>query len=416
MPPVESPPRATPHDAFIAEAESLLTEIRDLFSSLIQDTCGSVSGAHEVADRLGIHRKLGWQIWRVAYGVEPFLSARYMPSKRGIETWLTAAARQDASEERLRHVREAAERFERLIADHAGDREMLEMLFDSCSSRVDEETDSRWRKQAFIGNSYVLGVHAKALISAAFLHPSEDREGFIDMARLHGLVDFVRTRPQVRWPLAQTTVQGGEQHGDGPKRTPLDDSISAGDSTVPLLPRFCSQPLPEVVRQPGEMGLVDDILEPGPVGQRGVATIMTGEMLRGLGSKYREKEGERALFGVGVRTPVEVLVVDQFVHHDVFGDIERRLKVFSELISPIARAEHDRLTVSERVQHLGRGLSRIHTAEAANYSEMVRYVFERTGWNAADFDVFRVRMPYAPLATSVMVENDLLPSPNEETP
>ncbi|MFG0252873.1 MAG: hypothetical protein ACF8NJ_08375, partial [Phycisphaerales bacterium JB038] len=341
MPPAPSTPTAAPSDAFIAEAEALLTEIRDLFSSLIQETCGSVSGAHEVADRLGIHRKLGWQIWRVAYGVEPFLSARYMPSKRGIETWLTAAAAHDAAEEALARVRHAAERFERLIADHAGDREMLEMLFDSCSAHVDEETDSRWRRQAFIGNSYVLGVHAKALVSAAFLHPSRERKGFIDMARLHGLVDFVRTRPQVRWPLAQTIVQGGEQHGDGPRREPLDESISADDRAAPLLPRFCSHPLPEVVRQPGEMGLVDDILEPGPVGQRGAATIMTGELWHHLGSKYRDKPGEKALFGVGVRTPVEVLVVDQFVHRDLFGDVERRLKVFSELISPIARAEHD---------------------------------------------------------------------------
>jgi hypothetical protein len=401
------------HEDFVVEADRLMTRIRDLFGAVIQSTCGSVAGAHEVADRLAIHRKLGWQVWKVAYGDEPFLAARYMPSRKGIETWLTAAERLDVPAELVAGVREVSEAFERLTRTHATDREMLEMMFDSCGSHQDEQTDIRWRKQAFAGNSYIHGVHAKALVSAAFMHPSDGPDdGYFDLARLHGLVQLVRTRPEVRWPIAQTVLQIRDESQTF-RRTHLDRDVDVGESTVPLLPQFCSDPLPQVTRQAGQAGLVEDVLEPGPVGQRGALTVMTGEIWRRAGRRYRVTTNGKALFGIGVRTPIELLQMDQYVHRALFGDVERRLKVFSELISPVARDEHDRVVVPEQVQALGRGLRRIHASEITRYSDMVRYVFERTGWNPDDFDVFRVRMQYAPIAVSVMMENDLPDPPGE---
>ena len=86
---------------------------------------------------------------------------------------------------------------------HAGDREMLEMLVESNDSNPDEASAMRWRKQSFAGNSFTWGVCAKCMLACA-LHLSVcKRDRIFDMVRIQGLLGFVRTRPNVRWPFAQ---------------------------------------------------------------------------------------------------------------------------------------------------------------------------------------------------------------------
>ncbi len=225
-------------DTFQNEASEVMTEIRSLFASLIEQGCGRVNSAQDVSEGFGIHRKLGWQIWKVAYGEEPFLAATFMPRPRAIRTWLDAAARREVPKDLLQRIEGISDSFERLIEAHAGDRDVMDMMLESCSSPTDEKADLRWRKQAFTGNSYVLGVHARVLLAAAFLHPSAGREGYFDIARIHGLIGLVRTRPDLRWPIAQTVMITADNEELAPKRECLLDGSPIEATRVPLLPEF----------------------------------------------------------------------------------------------------------------------------------------------------------------------------------
>jgi hypothetical protein len=91
----------------------------------------------------------------------------------------------------------------------------------------------------------------------------------------------------------------------------------------------------------------------------------------------------------------------------MFPNVTRELRVFGELISNTTRDERDRLPVAERLQHLGRGVERVRTAEIPRYAEILGAAFEKTGWDPDDFDVYRVRMRYPPIPVSVMVRHEM---------
>lgn len=398
--------------SFEAEAEAVVASLRGAFAEVIETALGRVATAKEVADGFGIHRKLGWQIARVAYDEDPFHAARYLPTRRAIEPWIEAARSRRVPDDLLERVDRAMASFERLLTAHAGDRESLEMMLESCAASPDADADLRWRGEAFRGQAYILGVRVKTLLSMAVLAPSGARDGWFDMARVNAHLGFVRTRSNVRWVVGQSVAMAGPESSVMlTTREPLAPDDAARHAGVPLLERFCSSPLPDIVRRPGPEGLVEDELQAGPIGARGEVNIVTGEVIRSVGPVWRSREGEDALFGTGVRTPAEMLLCDMFVHRDLFPGVERTIRVYSELFSPIAHEERDRLPVSDRVHVLGRGLSRLSAPEAPHYAAIASFVFDRCGWDAAAFDLYRIRMAYPPLPASVMFHHPLPPAP-----
>lgn len=397
---------------FAADARVVIGMIREIFLGIIEYVCGGSPRAQDITDRFEIHRKLGWQIWHVAYADDSLLAIRFMPSEKGLEVWQRAAKSRGVPAEMLGKLRGVRAMFDDLVRRHAKDRALLELMVEASEAAPDEASEQRWRKQAFAGNSYIWGVRASTLLSAAFLHPSQRRD-FFDLVRIQGLIGMIRTRANVRWPFAQSIVQTGAGPDHMPRREPLCRSESFVQTGVPVLDAFCSQPTPRVQRRLGEAGMLEDELLPGPVGQTGECTLMTAEIIREVGPVHATHPGETAFFGTGVRTPAELLISDHFVHRELFKGVERELCVFSELISPTTRDERDRLPVSERVQSLGRGMGRIRTAELPGYADLVELVMRQSGWNADEFDVFRIRMRYPPIPVSVMVRHSLPAPPGE---
>ena len=399
---MQNPPVAPVPTQFTGELERL----RQTFGAIVEAVCGGAPRAQDVTDCFGVHRKLGWQIWNVAYSEDPGAAVRFVPNAKGIDVWRAAASQRGVPDDLLRRLDDAIAQFQQLVETHAEDREMLEMIVESGAERPDEAVELRWRKQAFTGNSFIWGVRAKALLATVLLHPST-RPGYFDMARILGQIGLVRTRSSVRWPFAQSVVQSDDGAVYAPQREPIVPSATFTQIGVPLMEEFCSQPLPPVARRTTENGMVQDELLPGPVGQTAASTIVTGELAREVAPYHATHPGELAIWATGVRTPGEVVISDHFVHREMFPGVERELRVLGELISSTTRDERDRLPVAERLLHLGRGLERVRTAEIPRYADILGAVFEKTGWKADDFDVYRVRMRYPPMPVSVMVTHEM---------
>lgn len=66
-----------------------------------------------------------------------------------------------------------------------------------------------------------------------------------------------------------------------------------------------------------------------------------------------------------------------------------------------------RLRINETVTHLGRGLHDMHTPDVPRYGEMLRYTFDRLGWDPKRFDVFRCRVHYPVMHSVVSMRFDL---------
>lgn len=397
---------------FQDDTATVVAEIRDLFAQVIETKCTAGTGLPEICAGFGIHRKLAWQLTKVAYADDPFYAARYMPTPKGIDTWVRSAAERGIEADLLDRIREASAKFEHLVVTHAGNRTAMDMLLESCVSEPSEEIDTRWRQRAFEGNSYIWGVQVRTMMAFSILAPSADRRGWLDIAQARSLIDLRRTRPDTRWMIGQATILRHGATPEMPRREPLDRDTARHTGGVPVIGEFTTDPLPGLERRETDAGQVVDELLAGQIGQAGQLTITTGEVIRNLAPAFANADDKRAHFGTGIGTPAEVVFYDHFVHKSLFEGVTRDLCVFGEMGRPYTFDERDRLRVPEQIQHVGGGLSSVHTPDAPGYARLLRYAFQRCGWNAEEFNLYRVRLAYPPLATSVMIRHEL-PEPPE---
>jgi|GEM_PF-1165452 len=403
---VQSRQRTSDGLGFPKEIEHSLDQVRLHTAAIIEAVCGESARAKDVSDRFGLHAKLGWQIWNVAYA--PALTAvRFLPNSHGMQLWRQSAAERAVPEEWLTRLDNSVANLRRVMDSHAEDREMFEMILDAQVDLPNDEAEIRWRKQAVAGNSFTFGVRAKCVLATAIFFPAEVPHHF-SIVRLHGLIDLVQTRVGVRWPFSSLVVQQTDGSETTPGREPLLET-PGGSCEVPLLTRYCSHPLPRVERRFHGQTVSDELL-PGLVGLQGASTVITGEILHDVGPAHGIEGGEVAHFGSGLRTPADLLICDHIVHRSLFPDAERELRVYSELLSSTTRDDRDRLNVSEALEKLGNGLASVGTPEIPKYQELLAEAFARIGYSADDFDVYRVRMRYPPIPASVMVRHTL-PAP-----
>jgi hypothetical protein len=172
---------------------------------------------------------------------------------------------------------------------------------------------------------------------------------------------------------------------------------------VPLLREFCSQPLPRFRRVSRADGWLEDQLVPGEVGIKGAVTCITGDAMRSIAPAHRCGH-DRHMQSLAVQhTPCETLLFDLFAHESLFGRMEPKFCVYSELDGPANIPDWDEavdlLLTTETVTYLGKGSVVAHTPHVPRYAEMIRYTFEKLGLDGERFDVYRVEMAYPIIPT-----------------
>ncbi len=410
--PVVPPPAtqtAPPAAGFEQDTVAAVTQIRDSFARMIELKCPGSKAVTSVAEAFGIHRKLAWQLAKVAYSDDPFAAARHMPPAKSLNLWFQAAERAGIPATLVEAARAAGARFDSLAETHASSRAEFEMLLESCGSGLDDASDAKWRQQSFLGNAYTWGAQCRTLLAFCVLMPSEDTPRHFHAVQVRGLMGFRQTRPGVRWIVNQSVVADHEARAtSGIDRRPLDPDAAAVHGGVPVLPAFCSDPMPTLERRRTPDGMVHDEFAAGPVGLAGERTLVTGEILRNIGPVHATENDRVAYFGTAVRTPAEVLHFDLFVRRGLFGAVERDLRVYSDLASAISFDERDALGTSGRVTPLGRGLGLVHTPDLPGYADLTGAVCAAAGIDPADYELFRVRLEFPPMPTTVMIRHPLL--------
>lgn len=394
---------------FHRDVVEAVSRVRDSFSRIIEQKCPRSKAVSSVAEAFGIHRKLAWQVVNVAYAEDPFTAARHMPPGKSLDLWLRSASRSGVGGGLVEAAREAWARFDEIAGAHAASRSAFEMLLESCGPGPDDATDAKWRQQSYLGNAYTWGAHCRVLMAFCVLMPSEDTPRFFHAVQVRGLIGFQQTRPGVRWIVNQSVVADDQARtAPGLDRRPLDPSAAAAHAGVPVLPGFCSDPMPALERRRTADGMVHDEFAAGAVGQRGERTLVTGEIIRNIGPVHATEHDRTAHFGTAVRTPAEILHFDLFVRAGLFGRVDRELRVFSDLASPISFEECDALRTSARVVRLGRGLGLSHTPDIPGYADLTAGVCATVGIEPEEYELYRVRMEYPPLPTTVMIRHPLL--------
>lgn len=376
--------------------------VRRSFAEIVDALPQPITRASELQHTLSIDKILGWRIYNVIRCADPFAAARYIPGTSGVKSFLGAARKQGVPSTLIDTAETALAEYDKLARVHAGNRKRLDMLLAAHSDEGRAEVEVAHRRLAYEANSFIWGASADTQIRMNFMSFSQT-PGQLDLARLGGLIGLQRLRPNVRWPLG-TAMCTDDVGGTNPPYTiePIYDVENPDRAAARL---FMSQPRPEIECKRNR-GMLSWELLPGAVGKTSAINCVIGEIMRQAAPARRCETNMNATYVTRVRTPARLLVDDHFVNEELCGRMDPTTVVYCNLADNV-RDECDRLQVLETVQYMGKASDVLHTPEVPRYSDMISFVFDRVGWDASRFDVYRFRMEYPIMLSEVRVSHPL---------
>lgn len=396
----------TTEDAsFESDVREVLTNIRMAMVEFVDALPGSPRRPHDISRILEIDRNLAWKVTRVIGEADAFGAAGHIPGSYGLNILLDAAARQGVSGIVVDNVRAAAERYRALIAVHAGDRASLQLLLSGQSRKGQRQAEILHRRAAFRANSFILGIQARTHLRADFVTAGVD--GRFDLASIANLVDLYRIRPGAPYVISQPRCAGDDGVYRAAPTEPIDsDQVKEGE--VPLLRDFSSHPTP-TFRRVEAGSAVEFRLDTGPVGKAGAITCAVGNIVRSVEAMIRSPANPYAGIIALARVPCEVFIFDNFLHENLCGSAEHDVAIYSDIygrpdVGGLFREDY-RLPCDVEVAYLGKGTSVVMTQDVPRYPELAAHVFDRLGWPAERFRVYRVKLRYPFIPSSVFMRH-----------
>ena len=403
-------------DAFEQNAAVAIRRLRSALSALIGAIpgVGELRKAADLQRALGIGNTLAWQVYKLAHATDPLTEASSVPGAAGMKRLFNAAGEHGVPAEHIEASAAASKEFDELVKVHAGNRAAFDSMISGLTDEGSQLADAQQKRAAFRANSHLWGVQAKAQLGCYMYQPAADDPAMIDAAGIRGLLQLRRLRRDVSWVITSTRTSDD----DGVVRRdvaiePLDPTVEASPGFA-LLQEFCSRPLPALRRIHHESGVISVELAGNSVGNKSAVTCLLGSIFRSFSPRYRDEHNQAVISQAKVQTPCEVLLLDVLVHEELFRSASPEVFVYGYQrdIDPHPEARKcDLLALRESVVYLGKGPSVMHTPDVPRYSEMIHYAFDRLGWDGARFDVYRCRVEYPVMPSSVVVRFDLPEKP-----
>lgn len=393
---------------FAASAGEHVRAVQAALVDLLAEAGLSGARPTKVGRELGLDKTLAWKVVRFMEDEDLAGAARHMPGSGGVEILLKAVRKKGIDAEQIDAVRQADRDLRSFMEQHAGDRRSFEAML--ASGGRDERIESEERRAYYRAGSAIWGVRARVQFLTLALRPSETDDGMLDAVQVSGLLDFERLRPDVPWIIRRLRASSDTGKGLQFEREPLDPAGKTGP-TVPLLPAYCSEPLPELQQFTGSNGWVYDQIAPGPVGRSGALTCVTGEIYRAALPYRRSEDNTEARYTLTVRTPVEGVHFDLLLHRDLAHFESRETRVHGLLEDrPMGStsAEHrSPLMAPSPTQFLGQPPT-LQTTRIPFYARMVGNALAKAGWGEApDYRAFRADLDYPAAPCEVTMHFDI---------
>jgi hypothetical protein len=365
---------------------------------------GRVVRASHLQRCLEIDSKVAWQIFKIAKAQNPLEAVRYIPSMVSIKRVVAAAKGKGVSKEVLNAMEEAVSQFDIAGKQHADGRASLTAMVSSMRSDDSAEAMTfQARRAAFRANCHLWGTQTGVFFSQSILRrlPTGELAG----ATVTVKRDFRRLRANV---LPLSYGRGfANRHGELVKRseTPIDQA-AAEQYGVPLLPEFCSTPIPQFGKPEMHKGWQTQYMLGDQIGKLGsidLAIAVYQDETQPDESLIELSDGRKLAYtGVSCRVPTELAVLELLTHRPSFGVVEPFFRVIPEMSVGIA-TELERAAAQiptfEHVQSLGEFSAATPVSEIRDYSRMTRRVLSHLQWMEGEFDVHRVVIQYPLLHT-----------------
>lgn len=393
---------------FEQTATAVLGRFQASIVALLAGMPGQNRRAADVERALGLDPKLAWQVHKIAHAPNAMASAVNIPAAVSIRRLLQAAAAKQVPGEIIERVNAAFEQVEQLVSEHAGDRERFMSMV---GPLVRDEADAlslKHRKAAYRAMSHLTGTDEMAYVFSSIVHPGSSPDLVHAVAlsahfRLHKL----RSAAPLILPLQFTrTSAGGSEYTEVP-REPMNPERESY-----LLEEFCTPGLS--VRDVDGMAMeIDDA-----VGLKHCVDVAYASVTRDAVSPYATPGDVWFCTTARPHIPTEMMFVDTIIHKDTWAlrhplapivevFLNARIGVGSQEPTHTERASI--LATNDVCEYMGTGLESLMSPDVPSYIEINRSIMQKMGWNPDDFHVYRCRIAYPIIKTSVRIQFDLPP-------
>lgn len=387
-------PNALPGSRLEAEAgatgRALIEGLRQVLDALPD----APQGPQALATQLGLDKVLTSRLLKAVRNPDPLSAVHRAPGPEPLRRVLRAAKKRGVNVQIVQAAEHAVERFERLIRLEAGDRSSLGAMLSAWLPEAREEFELRRKQSVFKALSQLKGVSADLDFSTVLLAPSDDGV-HVDVVWLLAQYGVQRLRPgaTVKFVTRRLEVDGSERRPFDLAGTPVEDIDDL------RLDHFChAPPAPLVAKRFGPV--VQYALGDSGFGPRSTVDVILAEVNRREIRRFVPQAEERHSYVFAeVSTPVKSLVFDVHVHRDVYPNSDPELVIFdthgSGIADPNDRARDiDRFDMVERVERFDPAGRELRIAAVPHHLELMQHVYDRLGWDRADFRAYRCTVDY----------------------
>lgn len=406
--PVEvSPGKAAAGDldsAISITAADLVLALQGIVDDLAGDRPGPVALAK--AAGAGVDKVLASRVLKALRAGDDYAALYAMPGPPPLRSLVRAAARRGASEPLTSRAMTAIDRLEALIA-RVGDRSLLDSILSAYLPDARAEFELRRKQTAFKAMSQLKGVQTDGILATCLLGPSDDAD-FIDVIWLHGLTGLHRVRPGVTVKISSRRMSAEPNA----RRAVAIDGREIDGTAAPLVPEFCSTPMPSIeVRRVGQSLFY--VLGGDSFGAAAAVDVAFAEINRAeLRRPVTAPSPRSVYFFAEAMVPAKSMQFDLIMHRDLFPRVEPVLRLHDTALEGVAdpmdeSRELDRLDMLESITSLGTGLTSIRSPLAAWYSALLHRTLETMRWDASAMRSYRCAIEYPLYGTQVSM---LLPA------
>lgn len=394
---------------FSQDAVICVRDAQHAFSELLSGAGLQDARPTEIGRILGLDKTLAWKVSRFSDTPDLLKAVKHIPGPGGVEIVLKAAQANGVPKEQIDAVREANHAFRTFVRQNAGDRRSFEAML--AAGGQDTAIELEERKSFYRSGSAIWGVRAKVQFLTLMLKPSETDPERIDVLQLSGFLDFERLRSDVPWIIRRLWTSDTDGTSETAfQREPLYPQPT-GKNALPMIREFCSNPIPEIHQFEGPDGVLYDEISPGEVGKNGALTCVSGELYHGALPLHWTPENTYGRYELMLRTPVEAVVFDLYVHESLkhFGDFQRSVYGLLEDRPGVGRGKthNSPMLNPEPAQRLGPAASTNMTqcGRIRDYQRLVSSSLDQAGWDSIhSFRGYRSELEYPATPSCLTME------------
>lgn len=401
--------QAAAGSGFVPEATRTIRDLRVAITKVFRSIPGGVRNSYDVHRYLSLDTKLSWQIYKISSNEEQELAlASYVPAPASMKRLMKAARERGIKPELVDELGVAYAGFEHLVETHAGNRTRFNsMAMGLCDMPESPFTDLAHRRAIFNGHSHFWGLQQAAYVVTLIIHPSKTTPGLFNYAQIRGKFGVCRLRPDVDVYLDTIKFANDKGGTDTAARATFEPEATE-KYRAPIIPQFCTQPLPEMDTVHRPDGREVTKLVGQSVGRKSTVDFVFGNIWPDTSIGTWLGTNRRGFGNTSkVPYPTALYIIDVLVHRPTFSNLEEHFKVYGNASledepSNIVRARPT-LPFREQVTQLRTPADCAYIPEVPIYPELVNYCCNKLEYRMEDLDVYRLKVEYPLMDTMVAV-------------